>query len=523
MFARAPHAQSHDARPLFPALRPMKGRWVSIAIVLLALALRLAWLGVKPAHFDEGVNGYFVDQMTREGFYHYDPTNFHGPLHFYVLFVAQTLFGRHEWALRLPLALISAGCVALMLAFRPYFGRGVCQLAALAMAVSPGFVFYGRYAIHESELVFFTMLMAWSLIGLCHFGARRHLWAAGAGLAGMVLTKETWIIHAFAFACGYASLLWLERYLPSAPFTRAQPQWTRRDLVTVSAVCVGAVLFFYSGCLLDPVSLEGLWISLFAWIHTGTHGATGHEKAPWYWFELMARYEWPALLGVLAAAVLTFRRSNRHLRWLCISAGGALFAYSMVAYKTPWCLIAIVWPFYFAFAAGVLALARWLDGWVAGVVTGGVLAYSLLNAAALNFRNFTDETEPYVYVQTRLDINVLLGPLRTLVAADATNYHLPGFVVLADLHPLPWLLADFTRVKIVNLTELPEDVSESEFFLVADEYREEVERQLRGAWFRESISIRGHSGATQWVYLRAAKFGALFPGREPEFNGDAAE
>ena len=112
-------------------------RCLSPAILLLALALRMLWLDAKPAHFDEGVNGYWVDRMTQQGYYHYDPTNFHGPLHFYVLFVAQTLFGREVWALRLPLALASTGCVALMLAFRSHLGRPVCQVAALAMAISP--------------------------------------------------------------------------------------------------------------------------------------------------------------------------------------------------------------------------------------------------------------------------------------------------------------------------------------------------------------------------------------------------
>ena len=46
---------------------------------------------MKPPHFDEGINGWFVDQMMKNGFYRYDPTNYHGPLHFYVLFLSQTL------------------------------------------------------------------------------------------------------------------------------------------------------------------------------------------------------------------------------------------------------------------------------------------------------------------------------------------------------------------------------------------------------------------------------------------------
>ena len=76
--------------------------WTPWAIVALGALLRLLLLGIKPPHFDEGINGWFVDQMRRTGFYRYDPTNYHGPLHFYILFLAQSLFGRHIWALRLP-------------------------------------------------------------------------------------------------------------------------------------------------------------------------------------------------------------------------------------------------------------------------------------------------------------------------------------------------------------------------------------------------------------------------------------
>src|SRR4030095_13078844 len=104
-------------------------RWVDLLILLLAAVLRLWAFSLKPAHFDEGVNGYFVDQITKNGFYHYDPTNFHGPLHFYILFVMQTLFGREIWALRLPLAVAGVGCVALLLfAFRRHFSTTACRI-----------------------------------------------------------------------------------------------------------------------------------------------------------------------------------------------------------------------------------------------------------------------------------------------------------------------------------------------------------------------------------------------------------
>ena len=64
--------------------------WIEIGILALAAALRVALLDIKPPHFDEGVNGWFVDQMTRNGYFRYDPTNYHGPLHFYAVFLSQT-------------------------------------------------------------------------------------------------------------------------------------------------------------------------------------------------------------------------------------------------------------------------------------------------------------------------------------------------------------------------------------------------------------------------------------------------
>src|SRR4030095_5522885 len=85
--------------------------WVPWLILALAASLRFFLLGIKPPHFDEGINGWFVDQVMKNGFYRYDPTNYHGPLHFYVLLLFESLFGRNLWALRLPVVLLSIPCV----------------------------------------------------------------------------------------------------------------------------------------------------------------------------------------------------------------------------------------------------------------------------------------------------------------------------------------------------------------------------------------------------------------------------
>src|SRR6266481_5522257 len=153
-----------------------KTDWTPWLIIGLAAFLRFFLLGIKPPHFDEGINGWFVDQMVKNGFYKYDPTNYHGPLHFYVLFLSQTLFGRNVWALRLPVVLVSIGCVWLALKFEPLVGQTESRIAALAMAVSPGFVFYGRYSIHEVWLALLSMLFILGLLGLWKLGRLNYLW-----------------------------------------------------------------------------------------------------------------------------------------------------------------------------------------------------------------------------------------------------------------------------------------------------------------------------------------------------------
>ncbi len=529
-----------------------RGGWISASIVLLALVLRLLWLDVKPAHFDEGVNGWFVDTMTRQGYYHYDPTNFHGPLHFYVLFLAQTLLGREIWVLRLPLALVSTGSVVLVLGWRCYLGERVCQIAALAMAISPAMVFYGRYAIHETWLLFFLLLTAWGGAGLWRFGERRHLWAAALGLTGMILTKETYLIHVVALVLAVPCLLAYGKISRSTRFAFAGWKFGVRELLKVTAICGLLIVFFYTGGFLDwpgprtfdanghpqPLgSLAGLYECFGAWIRTGTAtdiAPTGHEK-PWhYWLQLLAGVEvdengqrpifrttiaseLPALLGLLASFALLAPRTNRLARYLAIYGLGALIGYSLVPYKTPWCVIVLAWPFYFVFGLAVVRCAQRVDVWSATAVTAALCVFTLNATWQLNFRHFTDEAEPYVYVQTNQDIEKLLIPLRTLAARDARNRYLTGHFMVPEHHPLIWLLGDFPKIDFPALDQPPEP-PDADVLLLDDSVVDSVEPDLHFNYFKEPLKVRGKSVESATLYLQQGTFGALFPGRTPEFQ-----
>jgi uncharacterized protein (TIGR03663 family) len=489
---------------------------ISAAILVLAFVLRVVALDLKPAHFDEGVNGWFVDQMTRQGYYHYDPTNFHGPLHFYVLFVAQTLFGRDIWVLRLPIVLLSTACVGLVLAFRRYFDERACQLAALMMAVSPAMVFYGRYAIHETWLLFFLLLIAWGLPGLWRTGEKRFLWASALGVTGLILTKETYIIHLVAFLLAVPCLLAYERLSPSVPWAFDGWKFSLREALTVLGVCLGLLLFFYTGGFLDWSSLPGLWETFATWTRTGLEEKSGHEKPWWYWLELLGRYEWPALAGLAAAFWLLAPRTPRVARFLAVAGLGALIAYSIIPYKTPWCLVALVWPFHLVFGVAIVRAADAIDRWTFATFAGVLGLGSLGLTLKLNFRDYDDEREPCVYVQTFRDVNQLLDPLRTLARRDARNYHLRGHLILPEKYPWIWLLGDFPRIDYPEFDELPEPL-DADFLVIDDPLVEQTEPLLRQEYFKMPLRTRGNSDDRATLYLSTGAFAGLVPENTARF------
>jgi uncharacterized protein (TIGR03663 family) len=585
----------------------VRQRWFSVFIIALAFALRVAALDLKPAHFDEGVNGFCIDKMRTEGCYRYDPANYHGPLHFYVLFAAQQLFGRSLWVLRMPTVLIGTATIALMLAFRRHLPWGAVWIAALAAAISPAMVFYSRYAIHEAWLPFFTLFAVYGGFGIMRREGRiGDLWALGGGLAGMVLTKETYLVHWVAAALTLIAARCLDWFAPLTPrMQRPRPAdlfsgraadpaaeavtstayFTNRQIAIVTFTCITAVVLFQSGFGMHRPGVMGLFETFRLMYAKGTTSEAGHNKEFFYWLKLMLWHEWPALIGLAAAPVFALRRSpflattlllagallvcagifhnaiglqvtdakdfmkpeftlagkplttlpslgllllacslgafasapspSREMRWLCLYGLASFAAYSLIPYKTPWCVINLLWPFLFAFGQLGENLMQSTDRRLVHAV-GILLAWTPLRECwRLNFEQPTSEKEHYVYVQTTPDINKLLGPLRTLVRENPGQRQIHG-LVLGEAFPLIWELNDFP-----NITYIEEDANvenyDADFILVPAQRELEFEDRVFGTYFRESCRLR--NGLDRgWLFLSADRFSSQFPGRTPEIH-----
>ena len=457
--------------------------WDLVAFMGLAAVMRLVLIGLKAPHFDEGINGWFADQMRVDGTFKYRADNFHGPWHFYTVFLSQSLLGRNVCALRLPVIVASVATIPVIFMFARWLGRPAVRWAAAAFAVSPACVFYGRYSIHEPWFVLFTILFTWGAIALWLERDRAGLWAACVGLAGMILNKETYLIHAGSLALAAPVLALWGRFSPVVPpVTRAaQRGWSTRDALMAAGVCAFAIVFFYSGNFCHWRGLLGPFEAIAQWTKTGAAG-NGHEKpaydilpfVSYYWLALLARYEWPALAGLIWSVRYAWP-GPAVPRLLAILGAGVLLAYSIVPYKTPWCVISIIWPWLLMFGVWIASMRH---ARVAAVAGGLLLAVSLAMTLRLNFREYENDAEPYVYVQTYRSVGVLAGPLLALAESDPRHALTSGSVYLESYYPLPWMLGDFPNVGYFADGKIPDPLPQTDFHVVETERADALREKL---------------------------------------------
>jgi uncharacterized protein (TIGR03663 family) len=524
-------AQMAKRQLLFPAL-----------ILLLAAVVRFTYLDLKPPHFDEGINGWFCDQMTKTGYYAYDPTNYHGPLHFYFLYASLKIFGRNPWALRLPVVLASLVAIFWIFLFGPFFSRMVRYLAALGMAISPGFIFYDRYSIHESWMVLFLIITYWGILGISTTREPRYFWGFFLGLTGMILTKETYIIHLAAFAAaGFLGVVW-SGLKKEKPARQPGDRLPSEHILGAILVGVALIIFFYSGNFRNWNGLAGLYEAFLPWTKTGIDaaghgkpafdlcplippflsttpvlGRLGNLKLNWYWIRLMLDYEWFALAGLLFS-VRFFFGGKPALRYLAIYSLGVLFAYSIVPYKTPWCIISIIWPFLFLGGALIEFIAQQFSRPLAALVSLPLFAQGAWKAYELNWVRYDNPKEHYVYVQTLRDYHKFVDPILQKAAKDpAAGHQISGIVLLGSYFPIPWVLGDFPRIGYYTSKDnWPEKIN-ADFIAVDADKADELEKRLKDRYFKTNFLLR--DGMDECcAYFRYSTFQDIFPDRHPEFE-----
>ena len=444
--------------------------WLFLIVVLGGLLFRLIQLDLRPMHHDEANQAVKFSRLLERGEYHYDRTEHHGPSLYYLSLpfawiASGTSFSAlTEVTLRLVPVIFGVGIILLFLLLKHSLSLEAAVFSGLFAAVSPALVFYSRFYIQETLLVFF--LMGAIASGWQYLQKRSLVWAASTGFfCGMMFTtKETCIV---AFGAMFSALLLthfsLKKSFRSDDMPR-MPQASHMLVFLGTGVLVSLLL--YSSFFQNP---KGILDSVLAF---GTYfsraGDAGFHSHPWYYYLKMLAFSqygngpvWSEALILVLAVVGGFAAfrplsngepSPFFLRFITFSTLFATVIYSLIPYKTPWNLL----PFYIGFILlagyGTVFLYKTSKKLIFQIIVILVIGSGIFHLGVQSYSaNITfcaDSRNPYVYAQTSTDFMHLIKRINelALLHPDQDQMLIKVITQPDEAWPLPWYLRSFGRV-----------------------------------------------------------------------------
>jgi uncharacterized protein (TIGR03663 family) len=504
-----------------------------VAVAVGAFAIRLPRLAQRPMHPDEANEAARAGILFDTGQYRYDSKDHHGPSLYYLTLPSLAAGGAARFAdttesdYRIVPVLFGVGLVLLLALAGDGLGRPAAVVAGILAAISPAMVFYSRYYIQETLLVFFTLgtiVAAWRFVQSGRTG-----WAVAAGLAFglMVATKETWVLAAAAMIVAVVLTVlwgwWREgRPAPERPPATARravvPGWIRPwplALAVAVAVVVAAVL--YSSFGTNPT---GLWDAVRAYGSYAEKAGGELHRHPWYFYLSMLVLDRPArgfvwseglIVGLAAVglvAALT-RKSGKGsdlalLRFLGFYTVALTALYAAIPYKTPWCALGFLHGMTLMAGVGAVTLVRWMPcRWSQAavcVVLAGLAAHLGWESYRLNFRLYADQRNPYVYAHASTDVLNLARHVNRLAQASPAGRDLLVKVISSENPwPLPWYLRKFDRVGWWRIgmpdgadaargwyAAVPDD-PDADVVIATTDLQAELDKRLRGSYNKQGI------------------------------------
>ncbi|HKV06791.1 MAG TPA: flippase activity-associated protein Agl23 [Thermoanaerobaculia bacterium] len=458
-------------------------RWVPFGVACaVGLALRLAGLGERPLHHDEGMIASLVADLLDGYRFAYDPQRLHGPFTFFFGVPALALLGPGEVALRLPVALTSALLIPLLLPLRRRLGVAGITAAAWLLAVSPSLVYYGRDLIPETYLVFFTLALVVAVsVGMETGRSGAFLLAAAA--AGLMFTVKETALLSVATLAGAAGVVW-----------RRGPGMSRRTLLGAGAVFAGIWILLFTSFFTNPGGIVDSVRAFLLWAGKGIEGSGGHIRSWDFFARLLFTFETPLVLCALAGAFLAVRRRDRFGLFCALWTAGQLAIYSALPYKTPWLVLNVVVPA--ALTAGVLFReipAR------AGFLLAFALAWTGWRAVDVSFLRYDDDQIPLIYAPTDRDLRNLLAFVDGVAERSPEGKGITVKLLSPHLWPLPWYFRGYPNA--VYRRRLADDPRPDADVVIVDVHNEGRLR-LRGRYVRRVFRLRPHEPVGVWVASR---------------------
>jgi uncharacterized protein (TIGR03663 family) len=515
-----------------PALRRRGPAFLLLLICAAGLALRLPNLELRPVHGDEAVHTVKFDELRRTGLYRYDPTEFHGPTLYYATWPIIRLSGATDFAAttiaeyRLVPVLFGATLILLLALVADGLGWTAVVVAALLAAASPACVFYSRYYIQETLLVWFSFLVI--AAGWRYAQSRRLAWLvlAAIGVGCMHATKETAVIVWAAMAGALLVTRVLTRGIAANPAEgrRATPLPPREgagggfwSLIVGALVAIATAALLLSGFLRNP---RGPLDSLLAYSTYLARAGGGIHTHPWHYYLGLLLYwraaggpvwtEAPSVLLAGVGMVAAFARVRRGTgvliqQWhtprnslgvfLAFYALLLLLAYSSIPYKTPWCVVGPLHALTLLAGLGFAALWEMARARLSRSMLVVLLLASVAHLGVQSWRATqhpvyaADLRNPYIYAHPVRDAEALAARIAELRPAALPGHEPLIKVFVPDPWPLPWYLRACPQVGYWE--SIPTDIDvDADILLVSTDFETSLAPRLHHEYQVAAYGLR---------------------------------
>lgn len=455
-------------------LKTEKSRFflVLFSVTLLAFLSKLLFVESRPLHNDEGVNHYFINRMYKLGYYPYSHKNYHGPSFFYFLYFLRSVFGDTIQSLRLGAIIPGLLLIPSLLLLANIKSRAYIVVTALLITISATLHYISRYAIHETLFLFFSLIFAFSLINYIYYKNKIYIYLGGVGLAGLITTKETFIITVFSTGLAFITILAIELIkrrrlyykFESSVFDTLLSHKYHLLYSVLIACCL--IVDCYTALFTWMDGIYEFFQSVPQWIGRNTSDK-GHFKpalyytsifiGPWFAkitdiFGLTQNFyasRWnhhlmePSFFVILALPIAyvvlysrktLFKKDNYFLIFNSVWFFSSLGIYSSLNYKTPWLIINMSLPGVLLFYDILKVL--FTNKIIFNSVIFVFLAFSLERSIYYNYFN-SYKDNPIAYVHTQDGLLDLVADVKQYYL----NKHKKNIAIIGGGYwPLPFYL-----------------------------------------------------------------------------------
>ena len=495
-----------------------------LSVVIAGFAIRVTRLDQRPMHTDEAVHAVKLGILLDSGSYTYDPHEYHGPTLYYPAIPLIRLSGArsyidivNEIPLRLVPVIFGTGLIILLLLVHDGLGKSAVLCAGLLTAFSPAMVFYSRYYIQEMLLVFFTFGAI--AAGWRYARTRALPWAllSGACLGLMHATKETCVI-AWVSILGSMFLTHLySRRLDNKNTISPQsdPGQSKHPLKVhiagAAAVAVIVSVLCLTALMTNPKAAIDSILTYVQYIQrAGTIDAAEIHRHPWHYYLgtlAYAKYapgpSWSeglilflAIIGIASSLMRNSEKTNSTVsftRFLTFYTLLMTIIYSVIPYKTPWCMLGFLHGLILLAGVGAVTIYTKLPNRflkIAAVVLFALGTYHLgCQAYRSAFVYHADTRNPYVYAHTSTDLPKLAKCVEQIanVHKDKQEMIVKVLAKDSDYWPLPWYLR---RFKNTGYWDSIPDNPDAPLIIVSIDMEEELKAKLKDKYQTEYYGLR---------------------------------